>query len=126
MVFATGLYFLAILFYLQDRLGRYLLALLLLLFCREDMPFTIFAFGAVALWHRKWRFAASTMTIAAAWWLAVTFWIMPWLNGVGYFRHEQGKNHFYFRLNNAEGAWRLIASLKMSKKDVARLGADNR
>jgi uncharacterized membrane protein len=90
LVMATGPYLFLVLFYLKDKLPHYLVTLIVLLCCREDMPFTLAGFGLVALWQRKWRFAFYTLVVTAAWWLTVTRIVMPHFNGVGYFRSDSG------------------------------------
>jgi len=87
---ATGFYLFLILFYMEKRLWPYLVTMFLLLFCREDVPFTLAALGLVMLAQRRWRYAAITIASSILWWIAVTDYIMPMLNGAGYFRHESG------------------------------------
>ncbi len=87
---ASGLYVVLIWSYLKDRRAIFLVTLLLLLACREDMPFTLVAFGVVALIDRRWRYAAWTIGLSVLWWLLATRVAMPLLNGVGYFRASHG------------------------------------
>lgn len=87
---ASGLYLVLIWSYVKDRWGMFLVTLLLLLTCREDMPFTLAAFGIVALLDRRWRYGAWTIALSILWWLVVTRIAMPWMNGIGYFRGSHG------------------------------------
>lgn len=90
LVLASGLYMALIWSYLRDRLRVFVPVLVLLLACREDMPFTLAAFGALALIEKRWRYAAWAILLSLAWWLIATRIAMPYFNGVGYFRHTDG------------------------------------
>lgn len=89
-VLATGLYLFLIMFYLEGRLKPFVLTLLLVLSCREDIPFTLAALGVTALIQRKWIYAAILVGASVLWWVTITGYVMPLLNGTGYFRHESG------------------------------------
>lgn len=88
---ASGLYFVLIWAYLKDRWPLFLGTVLLLLTCREDMPFTLVGVGFIALLDRRWRYAGWTIALSVIWWIVVTRYAMGWFNdGVGYFRASHG------------------------------------
>jgi uncharacterized membrane protein len=90
IVLASGLYMVLIWSYLKDRQYLFIIMLLLLLSCREDMPFTLVAFGIVALIEKRWRYCLWAVCLSVVWWLVVTRIAMPYFNGVGYFRAASG------------------------------------
>lgn len=90
IVLASGLYMALIWSYLKDRPYLFIVMLLLLLSCREDMPFTLVAFGIIALIEKRWRYCLWAVCISIIWWLVVTRIAMPYFNGVGYFRASSG------------------------------------
>ncbi len=90
LVLASGLYMALIWSYVKDRPRLFFVMLALLLSCREDMPFTLAAFGIVCLLEKRWRYGLWTVAISVAYWLVVTRIAMPYLNGVGYFRTTIG------------------------------------
>jgi uncharacterized membrane protein len=90
IVLASGLYMGLIWCYLKQRWWPFVIMVLLLLSCREDMPFTLVAFGCLALIERRWRYGMVTILLAVMWWLMAVGWLMPLFNGQGYFRHVQG------------------------------------
>jgi uncharacterized membrane protein len=90
IVLASGLYMGLIWFYLKERWWPFLIMVCLLLSCREDMPFTLVAFGCLALIEKRWRYAMVTILLAVLWWLMAVQWLMPLFNGQGYFRHVHG------------------------------------
>ena len=90
IVLASGLYMVLIWSYLKDRQYLFIIMLLLLLSCREDMPFTLVAFGFVALIEKRWRYCLWAVCLSVVWWLVVTRIAMPYFNGVGYFRASSG------------------------------------
>lgn len=90
IVLASGLYMALIWCYIKDRPRLFIVMLLLLLACREDMPFTLVAFGIAALLEKRWRYFLWTVVISVMWWLLVTRIAMPHFNGVGYFRASSG------------------------------------
>lgn len=106
MVLASGLYAALIWAYLKNRPGWFAVLVLLLLSCREDMPFTVFAFGLVALLDRRWRYGIPTVALAAAWWFIVVTQAMPAINGTGYFRHIHGPlSTLYANIGNPSFYW---------------------
>jgi len=90
LVLASGLYMALIWSYIKDRPRVFLAALVLLLMCREDMPFTLAAFGVLALIEKRWRYAAWAIVLSVLWWVVATRIAIPHFNGVGYFRHTNG------------------------------------
>ena len=90
LVLASGLYMALIFSYVKDRPRLFFVMLVLLLSCREDMPFTLAVFGFVCLLEKRWRYGLWTIAISVAYWLVVTRVAMPYLNGVGYFRAHIG------------------------------------
>jgi uncharacterized membrane protein len=90
IVLAYPLFFLMMLFYLRNDLLKYVVTLVLVLCCREDMPFIVIGMGVVAIIQRKWKFAAWTIFLSLVWFLAAFYVIMPYLNHKGYFRHQNG------------------------------------
>jgi uncharacterized membrane protein len=86
LVLASGLYMALILSYVKDRPRLFFVMLVLLLTCREDMPFTLAAFGIVCLLEKRWRYGLWTIAISVVYWLVVTRYAMLYFNGVGYFR----------------------------------------
>jgi uncharacterized membrane protein len=90
LVLASGLYMALIWSYVKDRPRLFIVVLVLLLACREDMAITLAAFGIVALLERRWRYGLWAIAISAVWWLLVTRIAMPYFNGVGYFRASTG------------------------------------
>ena len=90
LVLASGLYLALIWCYLKDRPRLFFVMLVLLLTCREDMPFTLAAFGIVCLIEKRWRYGLWTIAISVMYWLLATRIAMPYFNGVGYFRAYTG------------------------------------
>ncbi|TSA19232.1 MAG: DUF2079 domain-containing protein [Betaproteobacteria bacterium] len=90
IVLASGLYLGLIWCYVKDRWWPFVFIIFLLLACREDMPFTLAAFGCLALTEKRWRYGIVSICLAVLWWLMVVKWLMPLFNGQGYFRHVQG------------------------------------
>jgi len=90
LVLASGLYMALIWTYVNDRPRLFIVMLVLLLTCREDMSFTLAAFGIVALLEKRWRYCLWAIGMSVMWWLLVTRIAMPYFNGVGYFRASSG------------------------------------
>ncbi|MBI1890319.1 MAG: DUF2079 domain-containing protein [Burkholderiales bacterium] len=90
IVLASGFYLALIWSYLKDRIRLFTIVLVLLLACREDMPFTLAAFGVLACIEKRWRFAAVALILSITWWVVVTRFAFPYFNGLGYYRHTHG------------------------------------
>ena len=90
IVLASGLYMGLIWSYIKDRPRLFMVMLILLLACREDMPFTLVAFGILALLEKRWRYAIWLIGISVVWWVLATRFAMPFFNNVGYFRAASG------------------------------------
>ena len=90
IVLASGLYMALIWSYLKDRPRLFFLLLVLLLACREDMPFTLLPFGVVALLERRWRYGWVAILLSIAWWMLATKVAMPYFNALGYYRISHG------------------------------------
>ena len=90
IVLAYPLFFSMILYYKRNDILRYILLLILVLCCREDMPFITIGIGIIALIEKKWKFAVWTIGISIFWWLIAVYLFMPLLNQQGYFRHKHG------------------------------------
>jgi uncharacterized membrane protein len=86
IVLASGLYMALIWCYIKNRFGGVIISLILLLACREDMPFTLFAFSLVAFLDRRWKYGFLIAITSILWWLTATKVAMPYFNEVGYFR----------------------------------------
>jgi uncharacterized membrane protein len=90
LVLASGLYMLLIWSYLKDRYRLYLVSMVLLLMCREDMPFTLAAFGVLAFIEKRGRYGWGAILLSVLWWILATRVAIPYFNGIGYFRHTNG------------------------------------
>lgn len=90
VVLASGLYLLWLWFYLERRTWPFYLIFILLLTIREDTCITTAAFAMVAIAQRRYRYGIPVLIGSIFWWLLVTRVVMPELNGVGYFRLDQG------------------------------------
>ena len=88
---ASGIYMCLILSYLKGKRGLLIVSLLALLMCREDMPFTVIAFGVLALFDKRWRDGAWAIGLAFAWWLFATKMVMPIFNDLGYWQTQPGR-----------------------------------
>jgi uncharacterized membrane protein len=90
LVLASGLYIGLIWSYVKGRKKLFLAMVLLLLACREDMPFTVAAFGVFAATEKRWTYAAVSIGLAIVWWIMAVKLAMPYFNEQGYFRHQHG------------------------------------
>ena len=90
LVLALPLYLLWIEAYLDRNDKHFFLLLILLLLIREDVPITTLCFGLIAFVHRRWRLGMITVFLSLTWGLFVSQVAMPYFNGEGYFRHEEG------------------------------------
>lgn len=90
IVLASGLYMGLIWSYIKQRQALFVVMILLLLACREDMPVTIAAFGLLALIEKRWVYAGWAIGLAIVWGFFALKVGMPYFNGQGYFRHENG------------------------------------
>lgn len=88
---ASGLYMSLILSYLKGNRRLLIISLLALLMCREDMPFTVIAFGVLAVIDKRWRDGAWVIGLAFAWWFFATKVAMPFFNGYGYWQTQPGR-----------------------------------
>jgi len=90
LVLALPLYLLWIEAYLSRNDTRFYLLLILLLLVREDVPATTLCFGLLALAQKRWRPGVITVVLSLGYWLFVLKLAMPYFNGEGYFRHQDG------------------------------------
>ena len=91
IVLASGLYMGLIWSYIKSNRRLYIACLLALLMCREDMPFTVAAFGLLALIDKRWREAVWAIGLAVIWWYFATKVAMPFFSGHGYWQALPGR-----------------------------------
>ncbi|MBW4056988.1 MAG: DUF2079 domain-containing protein [Proteobacteria bacterium] len=73
-----------------DSWPAYGIALLLALFCKEDLALTTFAVGFYVFFRRSRRAGVVTMLLSVAYFIICMKLILPYANGSGFFRFQSG------------------------------------